>query len=360
MDRRRYGDFSSPDDLIELVENLRGRWQQFRPGIQPWLFLLLIPILWLGSGFYVVGPGERGVVLLFGEAVDQTEPGLRYRFPWPIESHELVDIAQVRRAEIGFRSATADMASRGMRGSSRTVPQEALMLTGDENIVDVQLFVQYRVQDPVKFLFATYAPEDILHTSAQVALRSVVGQNSIDYTMTDGRVEVQEQVKTYLQKLLDTYQTGLLVTESRLLVVDPPSEVRDAFHDVVRALEDRERLVKEAEGYREDIVPKARGEAAQMVQQAEAYKAQRVIRSQGDAGRFLSVLEEYNKAKTVTRDRLYLESMERIMPTMEKFILDQNGKDSGVLPLLPLRGLTSPSPTGKQEQASATMTDGRN
>lgn len=360
MDRRRYGDFSSPDDLIEMVESLRGRWQQFQPGLKPWLFLLLIPIIWLGSGFYVVGPGERGVVLLFGKAVDQTEPGLRYRFPWPIQSHELVDVAQVRRTEIGFRSMAGEPTSRGMRGSSRSVPQEALMLTGDENIVDVQLFVQYRVQDPVKFLFATYAPEEILHTAAQVALRGAVGQNSIDYTMTDGRVEVQAQVKTYLQKLLDTYQTGLLVTEARLLVVDPPSEVRDAFHDVVRALEDRERLVREAEGYREDVVPKARGEAAQMVQQAEAYKAQRVIRAQGDAARFLSVLAEYNKAQAVTRDRLYLESMERIMPTMEKFILDQNGQGSGVLPLLPLKGMTTPPPAEKQEQTSATTTNGRN
>jgi membrane protease subunit HflK len=178
--------------------------------------------------------------------------------------------------------------------------------------------------------------------------------------MTEGRVEVQEQVKTYLQRLLETYQTGLLVTEARLLVVDPPSEVRDAFHDVVRALEDRERLVKEAEGYREDVVPKARGEAAQMLQQAEAYKAQRVIRAQGDAGRFLTVLEEYNKAKTVTRDSLYLESMERIMPAMEKYILDQNGNGSGVLPLLPLKGMTAPLSAEKQAQASATTTDGRN
>ena len=358
MDKRRYGDVSSPDDLIEMMESLRGRWQQFQPGIRSWLFLLLLPILWLGWGFYIVGPGERGVVLLFGKAIDQTEPGLRYRFPWPIQSHEIVDISQVRRAEIGFRTTTDAMTSRGSRNNSSSIPQEALMLTGDENIVDGQLFVQYRVQDPVKFLFAAYAPEDILHTSAQVALRSVVGQNGIDYTMTDGRVEVQEQVRTYLQRLLDTYGTGLLVSESRLLVVDPPSEVKDAFHDVVRALEDRERLVKEAEGYREDVVPKARGEAAQMVQQAEGYKAQRVIRSQGDARRFLAVLEEYNKAKTVTRDRLYLESMERIMPGMEKFILDQNGK-GGVLPLLPLKGMMAPAAPGKPEQPLATMTEGR-
>jgi membrane protease subunit HflK len=149
--------------------------------------------------------------------------------------------------------------------------------------------------------------------------------------------------------LLDVYQTGLLVTEARLLVVDPPSEVRDAFHDVVRALEDRDRIVNESEGYREDVVPKARGEAAQMVQQAEAYKAQRVIRSQGDAERFLKILSEYQKAKAVTRDRLYLESMERIMPNIEKFILD-TGERGGVLPLLPLKGLVSSPTLGAQEE----------
>jgi len=342
MDRRQYDDdFSPPDDLRQAIERLQQWGQRIRPGIGLWAILALLLLLWLGSGFYVVGPGERGVVLLFREAVEQTEPGLRYRLPWPIQSHEVVDIAQVRRAEIGFRTTEGAMTP-GTRSGTRSMPQEALMLTGDENIVDVQLFVQYRIQDPVKFLFAAFEPESILHTSAQVALRSVVGQNTIDYTMTDGRVEVQEQVKSYMQKLLDTYQTGLLVSEARLLVVDPPSEVRDAFHDVVRALEDRERLVRESEGYREDIVPKARGEAAQMIQQAEGYKAQRVIRAQGDAGRFLAVLEEYNKAKAVTRDRLYLESIERIMPTMEKFILP-DGEKSGIVPLLPLKEMIGTS-----------------
>jgi membrane protease subunit HflK len=298
---------------------------------------------------YVVGPGERGVVLLFRAATEQTEPGLRYRLPWPIQSHEIVDVSQVRRAEVGFRTVADARTERGERGGTRTVPQEALMLTGDENIVELQLFVQYRIQDPVKFLFGASDPEGILRTSAEVALRSAVGRNTIDYTMTEGRVEVQEQAKSALQELLDAYQTGLLATEVRLLVVDPPSEVRDAFHDVVRALEDRDRLVKEADGYREDVVPKARGEAAQMVQQAEAYKAQRVIRAQGDGERFLKVLAEYNKAKGITRDRLYLESIERIMPTMEKFILD-SGANGGVLPLLPLKGLTaSPAPTAPEK-----------
>jgi modulator of FtsH protease HflK len=345
--RQRPGDGSPGDELMQIVEELQRRLQQFSmPGVGPWVIAIVLLLLWLGSGFYVVGPGERGVVLLFREATEQTEPGLRYRLPWPIQSHEVVDVAQVRRVEVGFRTAVDPSMDRSGGGNARTVPQEALMLTGDENIVELQFFVQYRIQDPVKFLFGASEPEGILHTSAEVALRSAVGRNTIDYTMTDGRVEVQEQAKTALQELLEAYQTGLLVTEARLLVVDPPSEVRDAFHDVVRALEDRDRLVKEADGYREDVVPKARGEAAQMIQQAEGYKAQRVIRAQGDAERFLKILAEYDKAKAITRDRLYLESIERIMPNMEKFILDSGGK-SGVLPLLPLKGLI-PSPIAKE------------
>ncbi len=306
----------------------------------------------------MVGPGERGVVLLFRKATEQTEPGLRYHLPWPVQSHEIVDIAQVRRAEVGFRTVAAETQSRDARGNARTVPQEALMLTGDENIVELQFFVQYRIQDPIKFLFGANDPEGILHTSAEVALRSAVGRNTIDYTMTDGRVEVQEQAKSALQELLDAYQTGLLVSEARLLVVDPPSEVRDAFHDVVRALEDRDRLVKEADGYREGVVPNARGEAAQMVQQAEGYKAQRVIRAQGDAERFLKILAEYDKAKAITRDRLYLESVERIMPTMEKFILN-SGERGGVLPLLPLKELVASPTLAVAEKTPITNIDKR-
>jgi modulator of FtsH protease HflK len=356
MDRRQsYEDFSPLEELLEAREQLRRWKQRFTGGRWLWAFLAIVPLLWLGSGLYVVGPGERGVVLLFRAATEQSEPGLRYHLPWPIQGHELVDVAQVRRAEVGFRTVAGGTTDRGARGGTRTVPQEALMLTGDENIVELQLFVQYRVQDPVKFLFGTSDPEGILHTSAEVALRSAVGRNTIDYTMTEGRVEVQEQAKSALQELLDAYQTGLLATEVRLLVVDPPSEVRDAFHDVVRALEDRDRLMKEADGYREDVVPKARGEAAQVVQQAEGYKAQRVIRAQGDAERFLKILAEYHKAKDITRDRLYLESVERIMPTMEKFILE-SGTKGGVVPLLPLKALAaSPVPTAPETPANANV-----
>jgi membrane protease subunit HflK len=352
MSNPRYPREVLPPELEENLLVLQERLQKWGTGKAVVLAAIVLVALWLASGLYVVGPGERGVVLLFREATEQTDPGLRYRLPWPIQSHAIVDVSQVRREEIGFRTTSDSFDSSG-RGGNRTVPQEALMLTGDENIVEVQLFVQYRVQDPVKFLFGAYDPENVLHTSAQVALRSVVGQNTIDYTMTEGRLQSQEQITGDLQKLLDAYQTGLLVTEARLLVVDPPAEVRDAFHDVVRALEDRERLVKEAEGYREDVVPKARGEASQMVQQAEGYKAQRVIRAQGDAERFRAVLAEYEKAPAVTRDRLYIESMERVMPTMEKFILDQDGK-GGVLPFLPLRGMPNATIANEIQQPVTT------
>ena len=192
-------------------------------------------------------------------------------------SHIVVDTSTVRQAEIGYR------ADRGRGGS---VPSESLMLTGDENIVEVQLFVQYMVQDPVKFLFGAEQPETALRASAEIALRGVVGENTIDYTMTEGRDEIQKKVESYLQKLMDNYDTGLLITQARLLVVDPPGQVKEAFHDVVRAWEDRERVMTEAQGFREDVVPKARGQAQQEIREAEAYKAQRVIRAQGRCAAF--------------------------------------------------------------------------
>jgi len=292
------------------------------------IFLLVALGVWLASGIYIVGPGEMGVIRQFGKEVDQTSPGLRYRFPWPIQTHDVVHLARVRRAEIGLRTDPF--------GKVSPEPREALMLTGDENIVDAQLFVQYIVKDPSQFLFRVRQPEAVLKASAEVALRSVAGRNTIDYTMTEGRVVVQDEIKKYLQTLLDEYQTGLMVTEARLLVVDPPEEVKDAFHDVVRAWEDRERLMREAEGYREDLIPKAKGEAAQVVRSAEAYKEQRVIRAQGDATKFLDVLKAYKKAKDVTRERLYLETLDKILVGKEKYILPPEGKDS-VLKWLPLK-----------------------
>lgn len=315
-------------DLATQLQPVREFFERWGPRRIAVSVLLAAVALWLLSGFYVVGPGERGIVLLFGRVIEQTESGLRYRLPAPIQRHRIVDVATVRRAELGFRAAG---------GTTRSIPAESLMLTGDENIVDVQLFVQYLVRDPVQFLFRARSPEVALHSSAEVALRAAVGENSIDYTMTEGRVEVQDRVKKQLQSLLDLYGTGLLVTEARLLVVDPPREVKEAFHDVVRAWEDRERLIKEAEGYAEGVVPKARGEAVQMLRNAEAYREQRLIRARGDADRFTRIHREYAKAEAVTRDRLYLEMVDRVLPNTRTVVLDSRGEGSGVVPLLPLR-----------------------
>lgn len=351
---------SPTDELFQAVEELKRKAQGFKGGWGIFGLAALIPLaIWFYLGFYVVGPGEQGVELLFGKVWEVTEPGLRWRW-WPIQRYAVVDVRQIRSAEIGFRTRSGTL-GRGNRGQIDTRPEEALMLTGDENMIQVQLFVQYVVLDPVKFLFGSSDPEGILHSSAEVALRGAVGSNTIDHTMTDGRLEVQSQARMVLQDLLDTYQTGLSVTEARLLAVDPPGEVQDAFHDVVRALEDRDRLIKQADGYREDVVPRARGEAAQMIQQAEAYKARRTIRAEGDAQRFLQVLAEYKKAKKITRDRLYLESVERIMPGVEKIILDSGstgGNGSGVVPLLPLKELGGLSAAGGAVQAAAPNQEG--
>jgi membrane protease subunit HflK len=332
--------------LEDLVEKIKERIPRFGGGKVLVVVAAVVVALWLASGIYMVGPGEEGVIRQFGKEVDRTPPGLRYRLPWPFQTHDVVHMARVRRAEVGFRTDAT--------GRIRPELKEALMLTGDENIVDAQLFVQYIVKDPSQFLFRVREAEMTLKTAAEVALRSVVGRNTIDYTMTEGRVVVQDEIKKYLQSLLDDYQTGLMVTEARLLVVDPPDEVKDAFHDVVRAWEDRERLMREAEGYREDLIPKARGEAAQMVRIAEAYKEQRVIRAQGDAAKFLDVLKAYQKAKEVTRERLYLETMEKILPGKEKYILPPAGKDS-VMKWLPLKEAITLKEEKKEEKGGKTQ-----
>jgi len=337
MDQFRPRDDQSPVREIQRgVEDIKAMLDNFLKGRATWLIILIVIILYLASGLYIVGAGEKGVVLMFGKLHSLTDPGLRYRLPKPFMSHIVVDIATVRPAEIGFR---AD------KTRTRAVPAESQMLTGDENIVDVQLFVQYMVQDPVKFLFGVEGgekgAESALRVSAEVALRGVVGEKKIDYTMTEGRDEIQKRAEAYLQKLLDTYNTGLLVTQAKLLEVDAPAQVREAYQDVVRALEDRDRLIKEAEGYREDVLPKARGQAQQEIREAEAYKAQRVIRAKGDAERFTAVLVEYEKSPNVTRERLYLEGAESFLLPAKKFLME--GGKAGALPILPLRGLQEPA-----------------
>ncbi|MAG36063.1 MAG: FtsH protease activity modulator HflK [Dehalococcoidia bacterium] len=334
--RRRVGG-AGGEDFEEYVRDLLrgGRWQSLlRRGAGLWIVLVILIIGgWLATGFYQVGPGEQGVVRQFGKLSGQTDPGLRYHLPWPIERVDKVNLALIQRLELGFRSGGGDRAQR--------VPEEALMLTGDQNIVEAQMIVQYRIRDAARYLFLVREPEAVLKDAAEVALRSIAGSTTIDDLLTIGRGEAEEKTLIFMQLQLDDYQAGLLVQNVKLQVVDAPEQVRDAFHDVVRALEDRERLINEARGYAEDVIPKARGEGQRMVFEAEGYKQERIIRAQGDVAKFVQVLEEYEKAPEVTRARLYLETMNQVLPNVEKVITDGAFGDN-ILPFLPLRdGATS-------------------
>lgn len=309
--------------VAQFLEQIQEKFGQYSRILLP-LVVMGILIVWLVLGLYRVEPGHIGVVRTFGKETARTEPGLRYRFPWPFQKVDVVSVEQIRRIEVGFR------------GSHR-VAEEALMLTGDENIVEAQLVVQYRVADPSKFLFRLRDPEGSLRAATEVALRSTVGSMTIDQVMIEQRAKVQEDTRAFVQRLMDDYQSGLVITEVKLQAADPPDAVRDAFHDVVRAREDKERLINQARGYQADVLPKARGDAQKILREAEAYKEQRILLAQGEAARFLSLLAEYEKAKTVTRDRLYLETIEKILADIDKIIVD-GAVGQRLMPLLPLGG----------------------
>lgn len=297
-----------------------------------WIIPLVI-VLWLLSGIYIIGPDEQGVVRQFGKAVRNTLPGPHYHFPAPIEQVDKVKVKKVRRLEIGFRTV-----SPGPPARYKFMPEESLMLTGDEQIVDAQIIIQYQVNDPAKFLFNVRdleTKQGALMDAAEVALRHVVGQRPIDDVLIGEKLQIEIDIRQMLQKIIDKYDSGVRIVEVKLQTVRPPKEVEKAFSDVVSAKEDKERLIKEADGYREDVLPKARGQAQSIIRAAEAYKAQRTKRAQGDADRFLAVLKEYKNAKDVTRKRLYLETMEKILPGIRKFIIAPEAGEN-ILQFLPL------------------------
>ena len=276
-------------------------------------------VLWLLTGIYIVGPDEVGVVRTFGEFTRVTQSGLNWKFPAPIETANTPKVTEVKRIEIGFRSLK--------NGQYRTVEKESLMLTGDENIVDAEMIVQYKIKDPVSYLFKIVEPELTVRTAAEASLRTVVGRNKIDETLTTGKFTIQEETKLQLQVILDKYDSGIHVVAVQLQDVSPPKEVIGAFKDVASAKEDKNRMVNQAEGYRNDVIPKARGEAEAMIRDAEGFRDSRVKRAEGDAAKFTTILKEYNKAKTITEKRLYLETMEKVLPNIEKIIVPD--KDSG-------------------------------
>ena len=283
--------------------------------------------IWLLTGTYMVGPDEVGVVRTFGEHTRVAQSGLNWHFPVPIETVNPPKVTEVKRVEIGFRTLR--------NGQYRTVEKESLMLTGDENIVDAEMIVQYKIKDPVAYLFNIVEPELTVREAAEASLRTVVGRNKIDETLTTGKFTIQEETKFQLQSILDLYESGIHVVAVQLQDVSPPKEVIGAFKDVASAKEDKNRMVNQAEGYRNDLIPKARGEAEAMIRAAEGFRESRIKRAEGDAAKFTTILQEYRKAKSITEKRLYLETMEKVLPGIEKIIIPD--KDSGnILNLLNL------------------------
>jgi len=301
--------------------------------------LLLIVAVWLASGFYIVDEGRRGVVLRLGKYLETTTPGPRWHIPYPFESVELVNVSQVRTVEVGYRGSTKNKQ-----------PQEALMLTDDENIVDVQFAVQYTLKSPEEYLFNNRNPDDNVLQAAETAIREVVGKSKMDFVLSQGRSEVSARVKVLMQQILDRYKTGINVTTVNLQNVQAPEQVLAAFEDVVRAQQDRERFKNEGQAYANDVVPKARGVSARLIEEANGYRQSVISTSQGDASRFRQILTEYEKAPQVTRERMYLETMQNVLSATSKVIVDQKA-GGGSLLYLPLDRLMNMTGSGTALEA---------
>lgn len=301
------------------------------------LVLVVAVVLWLLSGLYVVQQGERGVILRFGNYDESrmTQAGLHWRWPYPIETVEKVNVEQVSTLEIGYRSSGRS------GGSTLKVPKEALMLTEDENIIDIEFAVQYKVKDASAYLFNVRDPQETVLQATESSVREIVGKSTLDFVITEGRDAIAQDTRKLLQEILDRYKTGIHVVTVQMQKALPPEEVKAAFDDAVKAREDEQRLKNEAEAYSNDLIPRARGGAARLIQEAEGYKASVIARAEGDARRFSQVVREYAKAPRVTRERLYLEAMEQVLSNSTKVYVDQKAGNNMLY--LPLDKLINPS-----------------
>lgn len=337
--RRRFNNYGGGNE--HGPQNIK-RIMQFRFPPSRVLFLILFGVIgiWLLTGIYIVNPDEEGVVLRFGKYNRSEGPGPHYAWPVPIETVYKPQVTQVLRSEVGFRSV--GQSTTFQQGQVRSMPEEAAMLTGDENIVNVQFSVQYKIGDPVKYLFNVDAPTALVRNAAEAAMREVIGNSQIDSAITDGKLKIQSEATQLLQEILDRCGAGIQVLAVQLQDVHPPQEVIDAFKDVASAREDKSRIINEAEAYRNEILPKARGQAAAMHNQAEAYSATRIQTAQGEAARFDALRKEYEKAPTVTKQRLYYETAEDILANSGEKVLMDGAAASRVMPYLPLPGLASP------------------
>jgi membrane protease subunit HflK len=338
----------TPPDLEELVRRSQDKIKNLLPGgsFGGWGTLLIVLgaiALWMLSGFYRVQTDEQGVVLRFGKYIGERQPGLNYHLPYPIETVLVPKVTSSRRIDIGMR-----LIEDPRRGTTtRDVPEESLMLTGDENIVDVDFTVLWKVKDAANFLFNVQNPEGTIKAVAESAMREVIGRSTIQPILTGARQNIEQGVHELMQKTLDSYSTGVVITQVQMQKVDPPSQVIDAFRDVQAARADAERAQNEAQTYANRVVPEARGRASQIQQAAEAYREQTVAEAKGQASRFSKIYEEYKKAPEVTRKRMYLETMEHVLTGVNKTIIDPSISKSGIVPYLPLNSggtVTRPAP----------------
>lgn len=327
-----------PPDLDELMRKLQERVRRLfgrsgrsgggggagAAGIA--LIAVVLLAVWLLSGFYIVTEGKRGIVLRFGEYSSVSMPGWAWHWPYPIEQVRMVDLESRRIVRIGYGV--------GAGARPQAILSEGLMLTQDENIVNVQLAVQWKVSDPVEYLFTLLEPEQTLKQLTEAALREVVGKRTMDFVLTEGRAEVVEATRALIQDSLDRYGAGIRVVEVAIQDVQPPEEVQEAFADVIRAREDEQRLINEAKAYRNEVLPRASGEAARVLEEAEGYKARVIAQAQGDAARFQALVAEYRQAPEVTRERLYIETIESVLSKSSKALVDvERGQPLMYLPL---------------------------
>ena len=368
---RRKGN-SSPPDLDEVLRNISkkindlfgrkgggGSGNEERPGeegprrqgsgsIVVLIFLLLG--VWLASGFYIVDEGQRGVVLRFGKHVDTTQAGLRWHIPYPIEKVEAVNVSQVRTVEIGYRNNVRSK-----------VLKESLMLTDDENIIDIQFAVQYILNDPEKFLFNNREPDSAVLQVAESAIREAIGKSKMDFVLYEGREEVTARTTELMQTILDRYEIGITVSRVTMQNAQPPEQVQAAFDDAVKAGQDRERQRNEGQAYANDVIPRARGAAARLMEEASGYQQRVISSAEGDASRFEQILVEYSKAPGVTRDRLYIDMMQQVLSNTSKILIDQEGGNNLLyLPLdklIQMDGSVQRQPMTMQSQTIQEMPD---
>ncbi len=329
-----------PPNIDEVVEKIQKLINKLVPGgkaggSKPIIFgLVLIIVVWAFSGLYRVLPDEQGVVLRFGKFVTTTQPGLNYHIPYPVETVLTPKVTKVNRIDIGFRSASDS----GRTSGVGDVPEESLMLTGDENIVNIDFSVFWVIKDAGKFLFKIQSPVETVKAAGETAMREVIAKSNLQPILTAGRSRIEIEVQDIIQSLLDEYESGIQITQVQTQKADPPDQVIDAFRDVQAARADMVRSKNEAEAYANDVIPRARGDAAKILQEAEAYKKQVVAAAEGEASRFVAIYNEYAKAKQVTQERMYLETMEKVLADIDKVIIDR--KAGGVVPYLPLPELS--------------------